>query len=100
MNNQPVLKKEKTGLIISKLNSPIIESKFLYVGVQRLGIDCNSFPHLEQYFSVSIYPQVEHLINLFTLYLLLVLILDYAPAPNGLRYLRWGVDGEAVQLEK
>jgi hypothetical protein len=24
----------------------------------------------------------------------------FAPAPNGLRYLRWGGDGEAVQLEK
>ena len=24
----------------------------------------------------------------------------FAPAPNGLRYLRWGGDGEAVQPEK
>ena len=24
----------------------------------------------------------------------------YDPAPNGLRYLRWGGDGEAVQPEK
>jgi hypothetical protein len=29
----------------------------------------------------------------------LVLVLIYREAPNGLRYLRWGGDGEAVQPE-
>jgi len=28
------------------------------------------------------------------------LFLLFSKAPNGLRYLRWGGDGEAVQLEK
>jgi hypothetical protein len=30
----------------------------------------------------------------------LLLVLLFSEAPNGLRYLRWGGDGEAVQLEK
>ncbi len=30
----------------------------------------------------------------------LLLVLHFSEAPNGLRYLRWGGDGEAVQLEK
>ena len=30
----------------------------------------------------------------------LLLVLHFSEAPNGLRYLRWGGDGEAVQPEK
>ena len=37
---------------------------------------------------------------MFILLFSLEIILIYCPAPNGLRYLRWGGDGEAVQPEK
>jgi hypothetical protein len=39
-------------------------------------------------------------ISLFTLILRPKGICIHKPPPNGLRYPRWGGDGEAVQLEK
>ena len=38
--------------------------------------------------------------NLNLTKLLLIFICVFREAPNGLRYLRWGGDGEAVQPEK